>query len=298
MDQIAKICCFCGREDLKLLYDDLYHPYKNDQGPYTFYKCRNCGSGLTIPIPKPSDLILLYNSFDGGMIPIIRELRDRYPLSKWYAQCIAHAMKNYSFSKNSVFAWMDIGAGNGELALQLTQKYPFSEGLAIDFHNEPDLLKKHAKINWERRDLNDNNVYPAVDIIMLITVLEHLMFPDIIIDALLNSLKPGGRMYITVPDFGSLANRTLKTKWPYFLPGEHLCIPTIKGMQLLLNRKCSEKFKKGFFEINVGKTKIPYPVGYYTQYFSGIRLPGFLANIPVPISTGILEASVTLKKST
>ncbi|MFT3946897.1 MAG: methyltransferase domain-containing protein [Agriterribacter sp.] len=230
------------------------------------------------------------------MIPAIRKLRDTYPLSAWYAQCINHALKNSTFSGNSTFTWMDVGAGNGELALQLTKKYPFAKGLAIDFHNEPEVLKQQGKVDWESKDLNAGNVYPDADFIFLITVLEHVMFPDKIIDALLNSLNHEGRLYITVPDFGSMANRLLKKKWPYFLPGEHLCIPTIKGMQLLLSRKCNEKSEQGFFEINVGKTIIPYPVGYYMEYFAGIKLPGTLANIPLSIPTGLLEASVTLKK--
>src|SRR6185312_12584100 len=142
MNSITKICCFCGSKNLKLLYFNIYHPYKKDHGPFNFYKCNICGSGLTFPAPSPNNLKELYESFSGGLIPSIKKIRDDNPLSIWYNQCIEHALKVYSSTISNDFSWLDVGAGNGDLALIMSSKYPSSQGTAIDFHTVPISLEK------------------------------------------------------------------------------------------------------------------------------------------------------------
>lgn len=295
MSQSANLCCFCNSSELRLLYQHLYHPFKTDHGPYNFFQCKNCGSGLTYPLPSCSELSLLYSSFNGGMIPLVRELRERYPLTSWYSRCIKDALNGYDFSEQSSFSWMDVGAGEGEMALALSAAYPQSVGYAFDFHDSPPILREKKNVHWQSKDLNQDFSYPKADIIFMITVLEHVMYPDRIINALLDTLNPGGRLYIIVPDFGSLAARILKRRWPYFIPGEHLNIPTIRGIKLLLNRICNEKFSGRRYEIHADRTIIPYAAGYYLQYFTGIKWSGLFSETPLSVPTGILQASVTLK---
>jgi trans-aconitate methyltransferase len=298
----VKICCFCGSKKIKVVYKSLYHPYNRTFGPFHFYKCTDCGSGVTIPLPKEYELVKLYESFSGGLIPSIRKLREDNPLSGWYNQCINRAMEIWNMHSRSdkIFKWMDIGSGNGELVSHLMNRFPNSGGIAIDFEEKPDWIDKYPGVSWEKTDLNNSSSLQKIgggekfDLIFLITVLEHVMYPDIVVDFALRKLKRGGCLYITVPDIGSLPARVLKRKWPYFLPGEHLCIPTLKGMRALLEKKYFEIFGSTSDSIQVNPTIFPYPLGYYTGYFGIKRIPRFLQHKVLKIPTGILEASVKI----
>lgn len=272
------------------MYDGLYHPWKKDHGPFTFYRCNNCGSGFTSPLPSPGVLEGLYETFKGGMIPRIRELRDTYPPYQWFKQCVRRAV----LEREDGFSWMDIGAGGGEIALEMTKCYPLSEGWAYDYEGRPALLSEADRIHWRKTDINmltpDNLV--SADVILLITVLEHLPNPDKMLSNLVSRLRPGGRLYLTVPDYSSLASAILKKKWPYFLPGEHLAMPSVKGMERLLKEIVTEK--KLDTTVEVRRISFPYSIGYYFEYF-GLGTPRWFASRAVSLPTGILEASVTRK---
>lgn len=295
MDELMTICCFCNSKNLKILYSDAYHPYKKDHGPFNFYKCKNCGSGLTFPLPSPENLEALYKNFSGGLIPRIREIRDSNPLSRWYSQCIKHAFKGY-LPPNNNFNWIDVGAGNGELSELMASKFISSQGTAMDFHVTPHLLEKLKNVRWTNIDLNKIHLHEILktDLIFLITVLEHVLYPDKLVNHLLKGLNPGGKLYITVPDFGSLASGVLKNKWPYYLPGEHLNIPSKKGMGLMLQNLCKNEFTHKKYSIMVKSTVLPYPLGYYLSYW-GIERKSIFSKAAVRLPTGILEASVSLR---
>lgn len=296
----VKICCFCGSERTKLLYRDLYHPYKKEHGPFCFYKCLNCGSGLTLPQPDSKQLSDLYRSFSDGLIPSIRKIRKEHPLTVWYNQCIDRALKplHESVEKNNNFSWLDVGAGNGELAFLLSQRFPYSDGLAIDFHDQPALIRDLERVKWQMSDLNSDHNPKSIagtqrfDLVFLITVLEHVMYPQLLLRQLLDKIEAGGCLYLTVPDFGSFASTILKQKWPYFLPGEHLNIPTIKGMQLLLEELCKQKFSHSNYIVKVNSIILPYPIGYYLDYFRMQKFSRMFEKDVIKLPTGILEASV------
>lgn len=302
MDKGSNLCCFCGSNNLKLKYSRLYHPFKKDHGPFDFYKCTTCGSGLTFPLPTDQQIKDLYSSFSGGLIPSVKVIRDNNPLTTWYSQCIQHAIHSLSIDEATTFSWLDAGAGSGELSALLARKFPLSAGTAVDFHDKPASLQKAGNIGWVNTDINTESgwekqgIAEKYDLIFLITVLEHVKYPNKLIYGLLKKLNPGGCLYLTVPDYGSAAAQFLQKRWPYFLPGEHLCIPTVKGMRMMLEEICSSLFSARVFTIKVNSAVLPYPLGYYLNYFGLSRVPAMLAGRTVRFPTGILEASVVLPK--
>lgn len=149
-------CSFCQSTRLKLTYSNKFHRFKKDHGPVDFYLCLDCHSGFTYPLPHAADLTALYASFDGGMIPETRGIRDNNPLNKWYNQCVDRAMRNYpgQFAKDDVFYWIDIGAGGGEVAKIMAERYPASKGYAVDYHLKPRVLEGLDNVTWIQCDLN------------------------------------------------------------------------------------------------------------------------------------------------
>lgn len=60
------------------------------------------------------------------------------------------------------------------------------------------------------------------DLIILNHTLEHLENPLNILKKARTLLKKGGKIFVDVPNFGSLSSRFLGSRWPYLAPGEHL----------------------------------------------------------------------------
>lgn len=95
--------------------------------------------------------------------------------------------------------------------------------------------KKGLKIlntKFEEADLPDE----YFDLVVLNHTLEHMDKPDEVLIKICRILKPGGYVYVDVPNFGSLASKLLGKKWPYLLPEEHKSQFTRKSLAILLER--------------------------------------------------------------
>lgn len=304
MDPIGQgmaVCPYCGGRDLRSLYSGAFHPFLKDHGPWDMHRCSGCGSLVTHPLPRPDQLTRLYGSFEGGMIPAVRHIRDAYPLEAWFRQCMDHALHfaGRSEDRRQVFNWADLGAGAGEMAAMLAGEFPASKGVAVDISDRPPLLEGVENVDWVRDDLSGGvktGMSHPVDLALSITVVEHLAAPDAALRKWIGEISEGGCLYLTTPRADCTAFRLMGRRWPYLIPGEHLHIPTRKGMRLLLDRICEERFGKGNYEVQVRSVVLPYPIGYFLGYIGidGSKL-GKLGRTPVRIPTGLLEAAVRRK---
>ena len=254
----------------------------------------------TYPMPGTKQQADLYAGFKNGFIPALGELREQHSLSVWYEQCINRAVKCLKSipTKSTVFTWMDIGAGSGELALRMQEKYPASKGFAIDFHEKPITIHETSNLKWIKTDLNDQHfseklMHLQPDLVLSITVLEHVIHPDLFLENLILLCKGEGSVYLTVPCTNNFVSEILGKKWPYIIPGEHLTIPSKKGMKILLDRITKNSAEDLFVKGSI----LPYSAGYYLDF---LKL-GFLKRLipatwPVRIPTGMLEAGMRKAK--
>ncbi|HLO80973.1 MAG TPA: class I SAM-dependent methyltransferase [Chitinophagaceae bacterium] len=234
----------------------------------------------------------MYKSFDGGMFSKVRELRRRYPLKTWFRQCLKHMMQGTGLERNKTFTWIDIGGGEGEMSELMLRQFPNHKGTVLDFHSAPERLKGHP-VTWIATDLNKafSDELEQADLIFAITVLEHMADPVNFIRSALGLLKPGGVLYLNCPRADSTAFKILKKKWPYYIPGEHITIPTIKGLEKLLQRECSRLLKEGY-EVKVKPVILPYPFGFYVGYYLPFLEKVFPFSFDVYLPTGLLECQV------
>jgi len=294
------LCCFCQSTRLKLTFKNEFHKFKKDHGPINFYRCLDCQSGFTYPLPDKSALSSLYASFAGGMIPETRDIRNNNPLHKWYNQCVDRATDNSKckLSKDEIFNWIDIGAGGGEVAKIMAERYPNSKGVAIDYHSKPDLLSGLKNVAWVQCDLNEKEFYRQFprnhfQVALCITVLEHVLFPYEFIGNILKLLASDGSLYLTVPDIGSVAAKSMHRFWPYYIFGEHLHIPSKTGMRVLLKRHQAENALSKKKMLIVAPVVLPYPITYYLDHFRMKYLSRlFSAENTIPVNTGIMEAII------
>lgn len=59
------------------------------------------------------------------------------------------------------------------------------------------------------------------DVVILNHTLEHMEDPIKVLRKAYKCLKPGGIIFIDVPNFGGISSRILKTRWSFLLPEEH-----------------------------------------------------------------------------
>jgi hypothetical protein len=119
-----------------------------------------------------------------------------------------------------------------------------------------------------------------------VSVWEHVLEPGAFASKLLKLVAPGGLLYLVCPDAGSLAHRVLRTRWPYFLPGEHLNMPTRRGA-----RRCLERAAEPGDSITVDRVGLPYPPAYVLGALGLGRLARWARRLPaLPLPVGALEA--------
>ncbi|HSF45276.1 MAG TPA: class I SAM-dependent methyltransferase [Chitinophagaceae bacterium] len=284
-------CLYCGGE-AKLFEKNARHPYAPGFGPFQIYQCRSCSSLLTHPVPGSQEMAALYESFETGMHKKARDLRTRYPLRTWFLQCLDHMMKGTSLNANPEFSWIDVGAGNGEMVSLIHQTFPASKGTAVDYHERPAHLNNN--VNWIRADLSSEmSLMDKADLVFALTVLEHMTDPVQFIRSCLDLMKPGGVFYFNCPRADANFFRILGKKWPYYLPGEHITVPSISGLSKLMQRECSRKFGDRY-TLNIYPVVLPYPLGFYIGYLLPATMKYFSLSTDIYFPTGMLECQLIL----
>jgi SAM-dependent methyltransferase len=273
---------------------NLYHPFVPSHGPFDFYICDDCGSGLTLPAPSPERLVQLYASFERGMPGFHRAIMEDDPQNAFYAKCIRGMVRASGgrVAEDSAFQWMDIGAGGGELSAQLQRRFPNARGLAADLHGRPALLEGAGHVDWRIVNINDSDFARTLgaqaDVVAATAVWEHVREPDLFARNMLSLVRPGGLLYLMCPDYGSAARRLMGRRWHYFSPGEHLNMPTPAGAKRCLDR---EGRAFGVVRVEAHAMWIPYTIRYTLRRF-GMHALGKLvpASMAVPLPAGVLEA--------
>lgn len=289
-------CAFCGSVELKRTHQGLMHPRKADHGPFEFYKCASCGSGVMRDLPTAGALAALYGSFQNGLPELHRRIMQDDPQHELYALCAKRMLQRAVKREGTV--WADVGAGGGELSAIMSRAAPDARGIAIDLHTRPKTLADTRAITWIQADLNEegfvdkNNLGAAADMVISTAVWEHVLQPDQFAGELIRLLKPGGVLYLMCPDYGSIARKVMATGWPYFTPGEHLNMPTVTGARICLERQWS-RVRPGAAMPHISSCalSLPYSFRYVLRRFGWDRLGRLLPpRLGAPLPAGALEA--------
>jgi SAM-dependent methyltransferase len=121
---------------------------------------------------------------------------------------------------------------------------------------------KARGLDVHHAELDDADLAPeSFDAVVSCDVLEHLADPGAALDQLIALLKPGGALYLTVPDAGSRFARTMGKRWWAIVP-MHLQYYTRGSMRLLLVRH-------GLEVRHMGTHPKQFTVRYYAERAAG-----------------------------
>lgn len=293
-------CVFCGASKLLHTHSGLFHPLRKSHGPFDFYVCSRCGSGLTLPPPSPESLRELYGSFQGGLPEFHRQITQDDPQVGITHLCVRRLAKLSGRRPEDRFCWIDVGAGGGELSAALSKRFPNSRGIAVDLHERPRLLDGlDATVQWIRADINAadfashiaSQISSRADAVFSISVWEHVTAPDSFVENLIRLLAKPGLIYLLAPNYASPMRKILRDCWPYFTPGEHLFMPSTRGARACLNRAWTTvSGADADVRIEVRPITLPYTIRYVAQR---LRIPGgrFVPKAwRIPFPAGALEA--------
>lgn len=95
---------------------------------------------------------------------------------------------------------LDVGVGRGEILLSAIDNGWICEGVEPS-DSFAEYIEKQADAKIWRRPIEECDI-PAgeFDVVILSAVLEHLYDPDVVIKKIANCLKPGGLLYLDVPN--------------------------------------------------------------------------------------------------
>ena len=227
---MTKECLACGIQDFRLL----------TSGDHQIRICQNCGLGETLGFRKPD-----YSSYHrDDCYEKESELVGNYA-EKFYQ------LAQFPSSEKTV---LEVGCSTGLLLKQFSRNGWITSG--IEPSKSAANYASSLGLNVSNTDLEHFDTKNRFSLIVMIHVLEHVDDPRQTIKRLSKLIRPKGRLFLSVPNFGGLTPVLFGSRWPYLLPNEHRWHFTLKSLSLLL-KDCDFTVIKS--ETNAGVFGLAHP---------------------------------------
>ena len=147
---------------------------------------------------------------------------------------------------------LDIGCGRGHMLMKLKEQNWECYGTEISQTLSQNLIQNGIKVknsvNIKSCDFPSN----YFDVITLFHVFEHLQNPFKTLEEIGRILKPGGLLYIEVPNFSKKKKKIKKGQWIHLDAPRHLFHFTVNGLRLVLKKQRFNIVKERTFSFEYG----------------------------------------------
>lgn len=214
-------CAGCNGVRFETVHEDCPDLWLAVPGRFPVVRCHDCGLVQTNPRPTASELEAYYPEEyrPGGSPPPDRPMGSSAPI-RWLRRLAALPYRvrwrQEFVSGLEPGRVLDIGAGNGNRLARL-QAGGWEPWLMEPRHEVARETSETLGIPADRAvvayaedaDLPEEHF----DLVVMDHVVEHLSNPRAVFDSIADYLKPGGRLLITCPNYGSLESRLLGRWW-------------------------------------------------------------------------------------
>ena len=282
-------CRICKAEDLT---------FKYNVKESTLYKCSSCGYVQVEEQPSEDELNAIYSDSFFDNVKYNDDANQEK--ENWRRLAfISRYLPPDGLSKQKI---LDFGCASGDF---IQAAKPFYEMWGHDF--SPYAIEKARQLNpdifWHFSSGTHEKLdfpHEFFDAIVTWDVVEHLWDPVSVCERLLRYLKPGGFLFISTPDIGTLTASLTRKYWAFMTPPEHLGFFSKKSISFFLQNKLNchilEKKNKGK-SVNIGfffyKLKRIFPrlvPGFLPRFFSSKYTRNF--NIYVPTADIMYIAAI------
>lgn len=227
-------CPVCKRENNVEFMTTNAMMHRRNAEQYQFNKCLNCDSAfLTNPVAEDE----LERYYSKNYLPYRGAkawgkfqsfvAKSQRKLDKKRASFVAKSVRD----ANNIEI-LDVGCGNPSFLNTVQIKTGFS-CTGIDFTDKGWRDEGFLNIKLYKTSLQDFNLGKKFDIITLWHYLEHDYHLGDTIDKLFDTLKPGGKLLIEVPDYHSFTARKQKEFWQGWHSPRHITLFSKKGFRIL-----------------------------------------------------------------
>ena len=222
-------------------------------------RCASCGFGFRERRSNPAEMAELYRQMDVGIYE--SETAGRKATAARHLG-IVH---RFSTGRGRL---LDAGCASGYFLHQARQAGWSIAGVEpseILYAKAREVLGSGAEIYCS---VLENTAFPpaSFDAITLWDVLEHVSEPVDFMKLCATLLKPGGRLFVNVPDLDSIEARLLGTRWPLLL-AEHLNYFNRASLS-----RCGEL--AGLSWVHFGRRRASFSLDYILFRLAQHRIPG------------------------
>ena len=277
-------CPYC-KGNCYLKYSSLSHPDWKDMKNIDMYECLRCKSLTTYPMPSKEKLISCYRSYVKGFPERKSIAKDNSNQKLWYKKVLR--LIDLDFVEGKRIA--DVGAGEGLFTEELIKICKNCEINCFDFHGMPDSLKRinlgGNKLKWTKTDVSEKSWIQKekYDFVICNAVMEHVENPLGLLNNLIDICKKEGIIYVLAPCLNSWSYRVFGKRWVYIIPGEHLTIPSPKGLEYIRKIYPEHRFL-------IKKINPSYSTKYIIDSIFRTNIPKFLDfSISVPTGSFLMK---------
>jgi 2-polyprenyl-3-methyl-5-hydroxy-6-metoxy-1,4-benzoquinol methylase len=265
-------CPVCGSLEREIMHDNLTdRTFFCAPGRWTLQRCNACESAYSNPRPTQASIHRAYSSYythgeqpqwDDRYGPAVsnrlRVWREDYlrfkfgypgqPNSNFGSRLGASIVALVPWLRyraelhirhlphpNTAARLLDVGCGSGAF-LQVMKALGWQ---TVGLEPDPKACEfaRASGLDVHTGSLQNTTLEPAsFDAITLNHVIEHLHDPKGDLDVCLRLLRPGGTLWITTPNLGSIGHRRYGKDWLHLDPPRHLVLFTLKSLEGLIQR--------------------------------------------------------------
>lgn len=200
-------------------------------GTYAVYFCEACGNGFTTPDIPPSHYKLLPDVADDELTP------SAGALLRWFIGRRVKKLESLTQIRNA--SLLDIGGGACAFANAAARR-----GFNVTVIEPNEMNRKFADTShgvkfiaemFSKKLIEQGLLVPnSFDAVTMWHSLEHTSAPRESLQAVQKVLKPGGTLFVSVPNLNGLLAVVGGNYWTYLDVPHHLCHFTPKGLARLV----------------------------------------------------------------
>lgn len=232
-EEPARVCPLCSSPQLKkhLVVGDIW---QSKPGQLRLDACRGCGHVFQNPRLSLAGLGFYYRDFYDGLGEDGTEVlfdAEGQPYGSRADFVLAHGIPE---------SWLDVGCGHGHFCHAIKERLPSARVDGLDLSDGVEDARRRGWLDKAHTGLFPDmatELAGTYDVVSMSHYLEHTRDPQAEVRAAATALRPGGMLFIEVPDPSSWLGRALGRFWlPWFQP-QHQHFVQLESLQQLMREE-------------------------------------------------------------